>query len=194
MKKGVLIAVPILILAVLGGLVAGGVIKLPFMAKKPAKMYGEAKDAKLAKSKEKPKPIVVKPAPKPAPATPAPRFEPVRGDRRLAKVWNQMEPADVLRLTDGWNERDLVGVMLAMNDPQVAALLTEMAAPVPRPPIALPPLPANATEADRAAHEALRRQRADEQEARLKSEDAARTRRAASLSRALRREASLVTP
>jgi len=148
---------------VLGVLVLGGggfaamaaMGKIPFLAKRaktPPTTYGEGKEPpKGAVASTAPAPDTKKPdssseskpdeqkdskAKKPAPA-PAP--DPLKGAKKIAAVWNNMETADLIKVVKAYPQTDLPLVMtrleaekaaevLAGLDPATAAKLsTEMA-------------------------------------------------------------------
>jgi|GEM_PF-6255068 len=92
-----------------------------------------AKGASLDSEPTTVKPVAPprKPAPEMAAATRPKRPKATEPDvklgaQSLAALWNQMEPADLVRVSEKWTERDLGRVISAMNPEQAAALLAEI--------------------------------------------------------------------
>jgi hypothetical protein len=136
-KKGKLglilgVLIPLLLVGGGAGLVMTGVVKIPGVAvKKPGGgQYGEgAADPKVGKDtvaqKEEPKP---KPKPRPTPPKPAvrvttPKTDPEEGARKLAKVWNNIPPTQLVRIASGYKDDELARVLSVMDAEVVAQIL-----------------------------------------------------------------------
>ncbi|HRJ27483.1 MAG TPA: hypothetical protein PLO61_08255 [Fimbriimonadaceae bacterium] len=134
MKKALLIGLPVLLIGAVIGLGVLGIVPIPGLSpkKKPGanlyaanKMYGEAKEA----LPEKPKAIARAAPPKPKPAPPVkekPQPDPVRGAKRLAKLWNPMQPSEVVAITKDWRESDLALVLSQMESEAASAILAAL--------------------------------------------------------------------
>jgi flagellar motility protein MotE (MotC chaperone) len=199
MKKVLLILTPLLLIG--GGVVGAhfaGLVKIPGLpavkkpqAKKPNKDVAEkpVKTASKPKADSAAKPKLT---PKTAVKTSTVSVQPERGAKRLAKVWSQMKPGVIAKLTERWNEKDLAQVLAQMDANQVALLLDAIAEPTPRPPLDLPSLPVQASEDQKAEHEARRKKAVEAQENQLRQKDEAKLSRVAAISRALQKQASSV--
>ncbi len=139
MKKVILIALPVVILGVGVGLVMTGVVKIPGMGAKPkakaAQLYTEGKDPKVVDANAKkttPAVSTVAATTKTNPLkTPVPPKveanlidnKPEVGQKKLAKLWNEVEAASLLDMTKDWKEAELAPVLLKMNGAKVAEFL-----------------------------------------------------------------------
>jgi hypothetical protein len=120
MKKTLFIVIPILAVAVtVGVLFAIGV--LPPKGKKPvAAAEAEAEPAPVAAAPA----VIETPAPRETPSPPRPTTDEEQGTRRLAAVWNEMDGAALRQVVADWNDRELVPVLLRMDDEKVTELLS----------------------------------------------------------------------
>lgn len=128
MKKVAMILVPVL--AIGGVVVAGklGVVKIPGLSpaakqKAAAKLYSEEKDpaeskpAPEAKSNPKPKdPPVVQ--------VKADVIDEVAGRKKVAKLWNDLEPAKVVAITKSWKDEELAQILVLMDAEKVSQFLS----------------------------------------------------------------------
>lgn len=139
-KKGKLglilgVLIPLLLVGGGAGLVMSGIVKIPGVVVKPpgGGQYGEGPaDAKVgsdtvAAKKEEPEP---KPKPKPRSATPkpqvrvtTPKLDPEEGARKLAKVWNNIPPEQLVRIAGGYKDEELARVLSVMDAEIVAEVL-----------------------------------------------------------------------
>lgn len=136
MKKGVKIALfvgaPLLVLGA-GGVVAAGMLgylAIPGLSPKAA-AKAPAPAVVVATKPEKPKPVapVVRQTPPPKPVAPRVQVttpDPVRGDKRLARLWNELEPAKLVEIAKDWREEDLARVLLRMDTGVVAEMIAAM--------------------------------------------------------------------
>lgn len=132
MKKILFIALPIIILGAGVGLALTGVINIPGLSKKKPvakanQLYTEDKDpAKVAK---KDPPPVEKEAPKKE--TPPPKVEaevlvekkPELGEKKLAKLWNEIEAPVLKEIVKDWKDSELASILVRMDSAKVAELL-----------------------------------------------------------------------
>ncbi len=133
-KKGLLIAIPVLLVLGGGGFYGAavtGLLKVPGITPKAKlsaakmygeganKMYGEGKDSKVASVKPRPK-AKPKPTPKPRPTH---LDDPVKGAAAVAEVWNGMEPAQLIKIVADWSDSDLALVMAGMDTTKASELL-----------------------------------------------------------------------
>lgn len=133
LKKVLLITLPIVMLlgggvaAVFLGLVKIPGVRLPF-GPKPAAVAN--KDPK----KDKPKVATTKPVPKVTPpvqtppavsvrATPVPTTDPSVGVKKVAKLWNELEPDKLQLIIADWKDPDAATVLAKMDPERVADLL-----------------------------------------------------------------------
>jgi hypothetical protein len=135
MKKGFLIALPVLVLAIGAGLVMGGIIKIPGLGPKAkpkakaAQLYTEAKDPKLVEKKAtSPPPVLPKKTTPPPTADTAVLVEnkPEVGQKKLAKLWNEIEVPALKDLIKDWKDPELAAVLMRMDSAKVAELLGVM--------------------------------------------------------------------
>jgi hypothetical protein len=149
MKKIVLIALPVVLLGVGAGLVLTGIIKVPGLspkgkaAAKANQLYAETKDpkdpknaktAKDDKKVEEKKPVVAKAPPKEDKKTPPPQVDaavlvenkPEVGQKKLAKLWGEMEVPALNEITKDWKDPELAAVLVKMDSAKVAELLAVM--------------------------------------------------------------------
>lgn len=138
MKKGVrvalLVGAPLLVLGA-GGVVAAGLLgylSIPGLSP-GAKVKTPAAAGVVASKPERAAATtpVVRPAPRAKSVAPAPRVrvttpDPVRGDKRLARLWNELEPAKLAEIAKDWREEDLARVLLRMDTGVVAEMISAM--------------------------------------------------------------------
>jgi hypothetical protein len=101
----------------------------PYLAKATAKNATPPKEKPTPKS---PKPKVAKrePLPPPAPrvtvaAKPvAPTTDPAQGVRKVAKLWNELEPEKLQEIVADWKDPELAKVLARMEVEKVAELLS----------------------------------------------------------------------
>ncbi|MBC8064558.1 MAG: hypothetical protein H7Y17_06995 [Chlorobia bacterium] len=132
MKKALLFGLPILLLAIGAGLVMTGVVKIPGMgAKAKAKstqLYEEGKDPKVAEKKASPAaqlPKKIVPPPK-VDAEVLVDNKPELGQKKLAKLWNEIETPALKDLTKDWKDAELAPVLMRMDSAKVAELLSTL--------------------------------------------------------------------
>lgn len=130
MKKLIFIGLPVVILGVGVGLVLTGVVKIPGINTKKAtakanQLYTEGKDpAKVVKKEEPPK------AP-PKKETPPPKVDaevlvekkPELGEKKLAKLWNEIEAPVLKDIVKDWKDAELASILVRMDSAKVAELL-----------------------------------------------------------------------
>lgn len=144
LKKVLFIGLPIVMLlsggaaAVMLGLIKIPGLKLPFG--KPATVASKAKPPakstkKPAKKTVKPKPAV-KPTPKPVKTPPPavvvaakpapPTTDPVQGIKKVAKLWNGLDAAQLMPIVKDWKDPELAKVLTKMDADKVAELLAAL--------------------------------------------------------------------
>ena len=125
MKKILLIVIPLLVIVTtVLGLGFMGIIKLPFLpAKKVAKKPGKAAAPVKAvvEKKPAPPPIVETPKPKPKVVPLKPDIE--AGQKKLAALWNEMEPPTLVPIIKDWKDQDLAPVLMRMDADKVTELM-----------------------------------------------------------------------
>jgi hypothetical protein len=123
MKKLLFIGLPILILGVGAGLVLTGVVKIPGVntkkqSAKANQLYTEQKEpAKVVKKDPPP----VKEQPKKE--TPPPKVEaevvvekkPELGDKKLAKLWNELDAPVLKDIVKDWKDAELAAILIRMD-------------------------------------------------------------------------------
>ncbi|HJP82939.1 MAG TPA: hypothetical protein VJ835_05485 [Fimbriimonadaceae bacterium] len=121
MKKVLLTLIPV----ILAGVGVG--IFLMTSAKTPSKKQ-EAKASDLYKEKKDEAPIV---AAKPkTPAIPPPTSttlltdSPEKGERKLAKLWNELEAPSLVAITKDWKDTDIAAILNRMDAAKVAEFLS----------------------------------------------------------------------
>lgn len=136
MKPAVMVGIAIVVIGAVVGLGVTGTINIPGLSPKH-------KAAKPVAGADAPPDTTAKPAPQTPPAppkvvkkpkppdSPIPTEDPQKGAKRLAAVWNEMDPTDLEAITKGWKEGDVVRVLLAMDAAKVAEFLTAIAADKP---------------------------------------------------------------
>lgn len=144
MKK-MFMVLPVLILAIGAGLVMTGVINVPGISpskgkKKAAANYASDKDGKAAtgtkggKVADAKKPVNKKSTTPPPTSTnkttTPPKVDatvavknPEMGVKKLAKLWNEMEPAALKDITKDWKDKDLAAILVKMDTAKVAEFL-----------------------------------------------------------------------
>ncbi len=143
MKRIILIVVPVL---VVGGVVAVallGAINIPGLTPKKHKgpsLYGEAAVGQYAENTPAPKATEPEPANVDAPGQPAPpppvkkaakpvapTTDPEAGNKKLAKLWNEMKPEELAKVVEqGWSEAELAQVFNKMEPDKAAKVLALM--------------------------------------------------------------------
>ncbi len=133
MKLPIIIGVVVL---VLGGVLAAaffGVITIPGItpAKKKsgaAALYqeGEAPADSSGVAAASPDHVEDEAAKTPAQKKPDPDFDPLTGQKKLAKVWNEMDPATLLPIVEKWKDEDLALQLSVMPADKVAPLLASL--------------------------------------------------------------------
>lgn len=78
----------------------------------------EAKDEKKPEPEKKSQPV--KEQKKPAPEVAAITNDPEKGAKRLARLWNEMETSNLVKVFDEWKDVDLVPVLAKMDNGKVA--------------------------------------------------------------------------
>lgn len=152
-KTGLFIAGGIAAVIVIGGGVVGaavmGVIKIPGLTPKgkgsalygeAAKMYGEGGELAIKledpdkkasdpqdKQEAESKPSTPAPAKKPAvKKAEAPTTDPELGAKKLAQVWNGIDPIKLALISEEYSEKDLAMILNKMDAGKVAKLLAEL--------------------------------------------------------------------
>lgn len=135
MKKFLLILIPVIILGVGVGLAMTGIINVPGLSPKAkskaksAQLYTEGKDPKVAASAPKKMEPIAPKKTTPPPAkveVAALETKPEVGQKKLAKLWNELESTALQALTKDWKEPELASVLLKMDPTKVAELLTKV--------------------------------------------------------------------
>ncbi len=134
MKSWLIVLVPIVLF---GALLAFDNAKpSPADSAKPAK---RAKPAPMALSAPV---LAVTPKPTPQPTSPtasavaksdlkqandpSPTIDPVKGTKRVAKLWNEMDVAPLAVIVDKWKDQDLAPILAVMDNSKVVELLSLM--------------------------------------------------------------------
>lgn len=115
--KILMFLLPVIIAGVVLGLGFAGIINIPGIT--PAK-----KKPPVTKVEEKKKPKVE--TPKKPPATPAPVGNPDKGFEAVAKLWNETEVKDLMKITEKWKDEDLSPILRKMDPEKVVEFLTEI--------------------------------------------------------------------
>jgi len=148
MKKLLFILLPVILLAVGAALVMMGVVKIPGLnlgpQKKAAQLYAGDKDPKTGApktdpaktdaktdagtpktdpTKADPTKVATNKPPAQKPTDPAFDTKPDQGAKKLAKLWNEMEPTALKDITKDWKEKDLAAVLNKMDNGKVAEFL-----------------------------------------------------------------------
>jgi cell division septation protein DedD len=147
-KKGLIIALVVPLLIVGGGLGAAyaGVVKIPGLKlpgmktktvasnytdkdDKAADLYTDKDDkaTELAKADVKEPEVTIEPDPKPlVTKEPEPITDPELGAKKLAGIWNNLEPSDIVRISAAYKDPELALVLSKMDAEKVAAVLSEI--------------------------------------------------------------------
>jgi hypothetical protein len=132
--KGVVIIIPVVVIAAVVGLGLSGVINIPGLSpKKKAKvaagMYTE-KDDKAVEAKKPPakKPVATKQPPA-KPKVKVIRLEKnsKKGAEALATVWNEVKIPELAQITASWKDDELAAVLNYMDTSKVAKFLEQIA-------------------------------------------------------------------
>ncbi|MBX3119389.1 MAG: hypothetical protein KF784_10005 [Fimbriimonadaceae bacterium] len=138
MKKMLMIIIP---LVLIGGGIFGaakmGMVQIPGIspAKKTAGLYDADKEALGLYNSDKIEPTVLEETSPPATVATQPTVKPpepdyqvdiVQGRKKLAKLWNSMDVATLLRITADWKDEDLAPQLAVMEPEKVALLLGSM--------------------------------------------------------------------
>lgn len=144
MKKAIIFLLPLVLLGVGGFLVFTGKVKIPgvnlgpkqkandlYAADKANSLYTADKDGKstaVAKNEPPKKETPKKDDKKTPPKVVVDAFEnkPEVGQKKLAKLWNEMEPTTLSGITKDWNEKDLAGILVRMDTAKVAEFLSSL--------------------------------------------------------------------
>lgn len=133
MKKAVIILLPVILLGAGAGLALTGVINIPGISPKAkakaAQLYGEAKDPKVAEKKpEAPKIEAVKKDPvKPkVDASILVENKPEVGQKKLAKLWNEIEAPALISMVKDWKDNEVAGIFMKMDSAKVAEVLSSL--------------------------------------------------------------------
>ncbi len=136
MKK-LFIILPIVILGVGVGLVLTGIVKIPGINTKKAaakanQLYTEGKDApKVANKTEPPKKEAEPPKDEPKKEATPPKVDaqvvmetkPEVGEKKLAKLWNELEAPVLKDIVKDWKDAELASILVRMDSAKVAELL-----------------------------------------------------------------------
>ena len=135
MKSWLIVLLPII---VFGALIGMGIMKVPGINDKPAKKIAKKAPAPV------PAPDATAAVPQPTPALAAPSaqattpgalakpdptkptVDPSKGNARLAKLWNEMDAAALVGITEKWKDEDLAQVLAVMDNGKVVELLGQM--------------------------------------------------------------------
>lgn len=131
MKKVIIILIPIILLGAGAGLALTGVINIPGISPKAkakaAQLYGEAKDPVVAEKKTETPPVVPpkKETPKPPKAEASLLVEnkPEVGQKKLAKLWNEIEAPALISMVKDWKDNEVAGIFMKMDPAKVAEIL-----------------------------------------------------------------------
>jgi hypothetical protein len=135
MKKILILIIPVVLLATGVALALMGIIKIPGLTPKgkdkAASLYAESKDPKVADLKAPAGSTQTPPTktnpPKKPPAQKPPvvsaTTQPEAGQKKLAKLWNELEAKSLREVTKDWKDQDLAPVLLKMDSGKVAEYL-----------------------------------------------------------------------
>ncbi len=147
--KVVLIAVAVV--ALVAGLIFGGVIKVPGVNDKPKhghKPRGKGSDQTTegdkpsAEADKSAADALVKPEPKPetaktakkedkpstpvTPKPPKPAIDEAKGDKKLASIFNEMDATKIQEIVEKWTDEDLARLLSVMDDAKVVEVLGKL--------------------------------------------------------------------
>ena len=121
MKKVLLILIPVILAGVGVGLF------LMTSAKSPSKKQ-EAKASVLYKEQKDEAPIVAAkpkvPVIPPSSMVAVPQDSPEKGERKLAKLWNELEAPALVAITKDWKDTELAAILNRMDAAKVAEFLS----------------------------------------------------------------------
>ncbi len=136
MKKIMMILIPVLLIGGVVGAGMMGVIEIPGLSpqkKKPPLPYGEAGADVVKKEAPKadPKPETKSDQKTEAPKTATVKQDPPKPDldkgaKKLAKLWNSMQPDKILAMADKWKDPELARVLGFMEVEKAATVLSQM--------------------------------------------------------------------
>ncbi len=129
-KKALLVVIPLLLIGGVAGLGLMGIINIPGLTPKKKlgknlyaaeSLYGEKKDevAEKPKKKKPKKPLVIA-------KVEAPKPDLIKGSKKIAKLWNEMEPKQVIAIAKDWKELDFARVLSNMEGTKASAILAEL--------------------------------------------------------------------
>jgi hypothetical protein len=128
-----MILIPIVLLGIGVGLAMTGIVNIPGISPKSAKvasdLYASDNDNPVSKTAVvNPTATAAKP-PKPKPPTvdpDKPTIDPDKGAKKLAGLWNGIEVAQLVPIVKDWKDEDLVKVLAKMDPDKVAELLSAL--------------------------------------------------------------------
>lgn len=128
--KAAMIAIPVLILAVVG-LALTGIINIPGLspkqkAKVAALNYTADKDAATKDKKAKPPTAKKGTPPKPKVKVTLMEKDAKKGAEALAEVWNEVKIPELTQITASWKDEDLAKVLVYMDTGKVAKFLEQI--------------------------------------------------------------------
>lgn len=140
-KKGLIIVLAVVLPLLIGGGVIGaafaGMIKIPGLklpgmkTKTAATNYTDKDDKPSEIGKTEPEATIEPDAQEPEKEKlitkePEPETNPELGAKKLAGIWNNLEPADIVRISATYKDPDLALVLSKMDAEKVAAVLSEI--------------------------------------------------------------------
>ncbi len=129
MKKVIIILLPILILGTVAGLAFTGIVNIPGITpkakKKATQLYSETNDPKVAEKKKstEPKAIPSKPTPPTLTAKVVTETKPEVGEKKLAKLWNEIEAPALIAMVKDWKDEEVAKIFIKMDASKVAEVL-----------------------------------------------------------------------
>lgn len=123
MNKAVLIAIPVAVLVVGGGVVAAamaGMIEIPGLT--PEKQKQKSAALYTEDTEQPSKPTKKKAAKKEEPIPP----DVVKGRKELAKLWNEVESKDLVAIVAKWPDEDLAHQLRYLDVDKTAEVLSLM--------------------------------------------------------------------
>lgn len=134
MKKLIIILIPIILLGTGAGLALTGIIKIPGITPKAkakaTQLYTESPETKVVDTK----PEAAAPAPAKKPIAKPPKVEadilvenkPEAGQKKVAKLWNEIEAPALVAMVRDWKDPELAGILIKMDAAKVAELLSAL--------------------------------------------------------------------
>lgn len=134
MKKVIIILFPILLLGAGAGLALTGIINIPGISPKAkakaTQLYTEAKDTKVAEKKPEKLPVVApkkeNPKPPKVDASVLVENKPEVGQKKLAKLWNEIEAPALISMVKDWKDDEVAGIFMKMDSAKVAEVLSAL--------------------------------------------------------------------